>query len=482
MKRSMSWQGLSLMGCLLISTCVSIKRPVPDPMGQVSIHIRHLLHGRSGPDHRDTPRDRYRQSMLVRFYGSRDDRPAWVGPRGVLSQADQLIQAVEAGAGVGLPGELYRLVELREAVEASRGPRDAEHLARVDLALSETFIVYADHIRRGLVDPRTVNEHWHVPDRRTDLAGLLTTSLSLQNVGPALGRLQPRRSVYSELGRFLRQSSDLRRNKLEANLERWRWLPRDLGSDYLLVRLAAFELDWIRAGVQQPTRRVIVGTPFQRTPSFASQITDIVVHPFWHVPASIAQHELVPRMSRNPDFARAAGFRVLRDGRPAELMNVDWGDSLQTRRLLFVQAPGGGNPLGSVKFNLPNPFSIFLHDTPVKSHFTDQERDLSHGCVRVEGAIELARQILGSRAPLFDSLLANHQTGAVSLGRPLPVFFIYWTVDVVDGELRDLEDVYDEDSALINALQTVSRTPHTRGWLDSDRRPSHLRPSQDGGT
>ncbi|HCV25742.1 MAG TPA: hypothetical protein DGN59_19975, partial [Candidatus Latescibacteria bacterium] len=77
---------------------------------------------------------------------------------------------------------------------------------------------------------------------------------------------------------------------------------------------------------------------------------------------------------------------------------------------------------------------------------------------------------------------ANHQTGAVSLGRPLPVFFIYWTVDVVDGELRDLEDVYDEDSALINALHTVSRTPHTRGWLDSDRRPSHLRPSQDGGT
>jgi L,D-transpeptidase YcbB len=450
-------------------------------LGHIEAELRQLLSGGRGPSHDTQPthgptaptqiaRSRYRRQMLERFYASRGYKPGWVGPQGALSQADDLLGALEAAAAQGLPPNLYRLEALRVSVTASRQGRiDDRQLARLDLSLSETFIVHADHLRRGLLDPRQVTDHWHVPDRPSDLAGLLTTSLAFNDVAAALERLTPRRLAYAELAGFLATAEGDELLRLEANLDRWRWLPRDLGDDYLLVRLAAFELDWIRGGVHQSSRRVIVGEPFRRTPSFASQITDIVVYPSWHVPASIARDELLPRARDDARFLRSSGFHVFRQARPVELNRVDWRDRSQTQGLAFVQAPGGSNPLGEVKFNLKNPFAIFLHDTPSPALFGGDERDLSHGCVRVEQAVDLARGLLagGRGEARFESLLVAHKTGVVSLQRPLPVFFIYWTLDVVDGQLRRLTDVYGEDAQLIEAWRLATATAQTRSWNES---------------
>jgi murein L,D-transpeptidase YcbB/YkuD len=464
-------------------------------LGYVEAELRQLMSNVSPRSHITQPthgpvfrggiaRSRYRRQMLERFYASRGYKPGWVGPQGALSQADDLLRALEAATAQGFPASLYRLEVLRVSVTASRqGLMDDSRLARLDLSLSETFIVHADHVRRGLIDPRQVTDHWHVPDRPSDLAGLLTTSLALNDVASALERLTPRRLAYAELARFLSTAEGDERFRLEANLDRWRWLPRDLGDDYLLVRLAAFELDWIRGGVHQSSRRVIVGEPFRRTPSFASQITDIVVHPSWHVPASIARDELLPRAWGDARFLRSSGFHVFRQSRPVELNSVDWRDTSQTQGLSFVQAPGGSNPLGKVKFHLKNPFAIFLHDTPSPSLFGGDDRDLSHGCVRVEQAVDLARGILAEARgeARFESLLAAHKTGVVSLQRPLPVYFIYWTLDVVDGQLRPLADVYGEDDQLIEAWRLATATAQTNSWNESAMLQG-LRPSAFGGT
>ncbi|MBT6146577.1 MAG: L,D-transpeptidase family protein [Gemmatimonadetes bacterium] len=465
-----SWWGRSWWWfALLLSTACGFGRdPAPGIGQQFSPWIEQVLHQADLPAASGAPaaRQAYWRQNLERFYLLRRYQPAWVGPHGALRQADDLLAVLAQGAAHGLPGDLYRLTQLKLAVRASRLGGSLSMLARLDVWLTETFIVYADHQRRGLVDPRQLNPHWHVPDRPGDLAGLLTTSLSLHDIAGVVRRVAPRRPAYGELAHFLPAATGVDRSRLEANLERWRWLPRDLGSDYLLVRLAAFELDWVRSGVKQSGRRVIIGEPFRRTPSFASQITRLVVHPEWNVPTSIFKQELIPKAQQDPEILSRAGFQALRGDRPIDADQIDWSDPSQTVGLRLVQAPGGGNPLGRVKFQLPNPFSIFLHDTPSPSLFNQDGRDLSHGCVRVDGAVDLAQKILGDTPShaRFMALLESGETGTIHLAEPLPVFFIYWTVDVLDGQLRQLADIYAEDAALMAALEISTSSAHTRAW------------------
>lgn len=458
---------LLLLLAVLIAACGGHRHSAPDFGQQVGAQLEHLLLAPESPPAAVAPgRAAYWHRSLERFYAGRRYQPAWVGPHGALRQADDLLAALTTGAGQGLSGHLYRHQQLAVAVAASRRESSPMELARLDLLLSETFIVYADHLRQGLVDPRQVNPHWHVPDRPGDLAGLLTTSLALHAVAGNLARLVPHRGAYGDLARFLPVSRGHQRAQIEANLERWRWLPRDLGGDYILVRLAAFELEWVHAGAAPVDRRVIVGEPLRRTPSFASQITDIIVHPSWHVPATIAREELVPMVQRDPDVLRRQGFRIVRAQETVDPAQVNWHDEEQTAVLRFVQAPGGGNPLGAVKFQLPNPFAIFLHDTPAPALFTTTDRDLSHGCVRVDGAVDLARQMIvdGPMQTRFEALLQGGVSGTIHLAQPLPVYFIYWTVDVVDDQLRVLRDVYAEDATLTAALARATAAPHTRTW------------------
>ncbi len=462
--------------------CAS-QRQKPAPVSEIELDLRRLLAAPVSLIPLDASRHRSSHAAMERFYASRRFQPAWIGARGALRQADDLLRALKAGETHGLSGNLYRLDELRQEVATSRSVAFGEQrLARLDLSLTEAFMVFADHIRRGLIDPHQVNEHWHVPNRPGDLAGLLTTSLALQDLVKALERLSPHRQSYDELRQFLDTPNQTLRVHVETNLERWRWLPRDLGDDYLLIRVAAFELDWVSGGVHESSRRVIVGEPFRRTPSFASQITDIVIHPSWHVPRSIARDELLPLARAEVGFLMQRGFRVQRGERIVAMDEIDWRDPSQTDGLTFIQAPGGTNPLGKVKFNLPNPFAIFLHDTPAPLLFGGMNRDLSHGCVRVDQAVDLARSILsrGTQVKRFESLLSSEKTGRVALKVPLPVYFIYWTMDVVDGQLRHLDDIYGEDDPLVKAWRRAVAIPHTCSWIRSATSP--LRSTPFGGT
>lgn len=213
-----------------------------------------------------------------------------------------------------------------------------------------------------------------------------------------------------------------------------RALAASLGGRFLLVNLPAFTLEAFAADVPELASRVIVGAPEQRTPAFASAARSVVVHPTWNVPARIARRELAPLAARDSGYLAKRGFEVLAaDGTTLEPGTVDW-VAVQRGELRVVlrQKPGASNALGVVGIQAPNPYDIRLHDTPDHRLFERARRDLSHGCIRVDRAVELARWLLAdaprAKRDELERALSGTATREIALARPVALFVVDWPV------------------------------------------------------
>ena len=224
--------------------------------------------------------------------------------------------------------------------------------------------------------------------------------------------------------------------QIELNLERWRWQGWTPGARSILVNVPTFELHGYEDGEEVIVMRVITGTGDSPTPVFGETMTQVVFSPYWNVPANIAETEIVPAMRRNP------GYLARND---MELVRGESGD-VQIR-----QRPGPKNSLGLVKFLFPNPFHVYLHDTPNDALFARDRRSLSHGCVRLEKPEELARFVLRGTEWDDESIAAAMRGGretAVALENGVPVTIAYFTTWVdADGTVRFAPDVYRHDIA-----------------------------------
>jgi murein L,D-transpeptidase YcbB/YkuD len=259
--------------------------------------------------------------------------------------------------------------------------------------------------------------------------------------------------------RALNMPAHQRVRQLVVNLERWRWLPPRLEALHLMVNIPAFELQVVEADGAAAVSRVILGRTDWRTPLVHSAVTHVVLAPPWRVPAEIARREILPLIRADTGYLGRAGFLVYREGatRPVDPALVDWSAPDRTLRVRLVQRPGPTNPLGRVKLAFKNQFAIGLHDTPAPELFGDPDRALSHGCVRVESALELAARLL-REAPGWDAERLARVAGAwttrwVALPRPVPVYVTYFTAWVDDeGAVQFRDDVYGWDERLAAAL------------------------------
>lgn len=224
--------------------------------------------------------------------------------------------------------------------------------------------------------------------------------------------------------------------RIEANLERWRWLPRPLPRDRLEIDTGGAVGALFRDGRRVRTFRVIVGAVRDPTPLFLSAINGVVLNPPWNVPDRIAREEILPKAALDPGYLERNGFVQL-DGR-------------------LQQAPGPRSALGLVKFDLVSPFGVFLHDTPGREAFGLRERHLSHGCMRVEHPLALADLLLAPQGRGGGRMMADLATGRtqrIALSRPIPLVVVHWTVRVdPDGQVGFLDDVYGWDARLARAL------------------------------
>jgi murein L,D-transpeptidase YcbB/YkuD len=261
--------------------------------------------------------------------------------------------------------------------------------------------------------------------------------------------------------------------QIRVNLERLRWVAQDLAGDYLVVDVAGFSARLFVGDRLAWESRAVVGRPYRKTPVFRATMQYMVLNPAWTVPPTILREDVLPKLAADPAFLDRQHMQVVdASGRPLDASRIDW------RRYRtggfphqIVQAPGPENPLGRVKFMLPNPHAVYLHDTPVRGHFDRRERAFSSGCIRLEAPLALAALLLDDAERWsVEALAAAIESGGtrtLPVKRRVPVLVLYFTAEAsAQGEARFRPDLYDRDARVAAAL----RAPFRFSPVDAARR------------
>ncbi len=231
-------------------------------------------------------------------------------------------------------------------------------------------------------------------------------------------------------------------NEIIANMEVWRWMPRNLGQSRIDVNIPDFEVRVVRDGAVVLANRVVVGKPSTPTPVFSNTMKFVIVNPYWNVPPSILRKEMLPHLARDPYYLQRMGFEAF----------------YYHGHLMVRQPPGEKNALGQIKFMFPNQYSVYLHDTPQRRLFAETKRAFSHGCVRVDQPFDFAETILGPKWPQERiKRLIGGKERYVFLPTPLPIHIEYFTAYVDDdGHLLLRNDIYGYEHLIEQALGLAS--------------------------
>lgn len=280
---------------------------------------------------------------------------------------------------------------------------------------------------------------WHVVDNDLDelrQRALLDAALADNRIADALNGLLPTHPQYGALRTALSvtpRTEVQKVNKIRLNMDRWRWLPRDLGQKYIIVNVPAFHATLVENGVTRWKHRAIAGAIKTPTPQLSVMATGVILNPWWEVPTSISKE-----VAGKPGYVSIKG----KDGKVQR----------------WRQPPGPSNALGQLKFVMLNPYNIYLHDTNARSRFNSQIRALSHGCVRTEHVLDLATELLGDdegewTPEKIQETLAEKKTVQANFVKPLPVHIVYFSVAALtDGSIVNYTDLYKRDDQVIAAL------------------------------
>lgn len=245
--------------------------------------------------------------------------------------------------------------------------------------------------------------------------------------------------------------------QIAANLERLRWLPRTLGSRYVYVNVPAFRLEAYDGDKKALDMKVIVGQDYadKATPVFSDVMETVVFRPYWNVTPDIAAKEIFPKMEADPGYLAAHNYELYQEGGETRVR----------------QKPGDDNALGDVKFLFPNDFNIYLHDTPNQELFEKDVRAFSHGCIRVEKPADLAQWVLGWDRARVEAAMHGSDNNAVKVPQKIPVFIVYGTAYIRDGQLYFGNDLYGRDDKLVDeVLRGALPRPETVKAVEALRR------------
>lgn len=369
-------------------------------------------------------------------------------PHWTQADAQALLVAIKAVGSEGLFPKDYQPDTLSAAIVKGEGKELDETATRLFGWLIEDY-------RDGRT-PMPARVQWFAVDPDQDVNPtqlIIASALEKHDIKGALAALLPTHPDYAALKAALPKATTQKQAaQIRANMDRWRWLARDLGSQYLLTNVPEQMLRLTVRNKIIKSYKVVVGKPGRTaTPQLAETVEGVIFNPTWTVPQSIVAGEgLGARLVNNPKQAEREGYKVTKaaDG-----------------TIYVVQQPGDNNSLGRMKLDMPNEHAIFLHDTPSKAAFNQPVRALSHGCIRVEGAVELAMTmgILGAAMTPEDAALAHTSKiyTKVPMTKTFPVYITYFTVARdVNGMLRSFTDIYNRDAPVLASF-AKPREAHT---------------------
>jgi murein L,D-transpeptidase YcbB/YkuD len=266
--------------------------------------------------------------------------------------------------------------------------------------------------------------------------------------------LKPDGTLGAETARLLNISLDERIKQIVLNMERWRWIPKSFEEDYLIVNIPEYRLRVYEKGKEQLAMNVIVGKTMNSTPIFSDKMENVVLAPYWNVPASIIKNELGPKIAADPGYLSRSNMELVDSkGNQVSPSKVNWGSVTRDNwQYTLRKKPGPKNDLGDVKFIFPNTMDIYLHDTPHDELFSQTKRDFSHGCVRVEKPLQLAEYLLkpvGYDMAKIQSTISEGKEKYVKLKQVLPVYLVYFTAWADgQGNMHFRDDIYGHDRTL----------------------------------
>lgn len=383
------------------------------------------------------------------------------------AEAGVLIDGIRRMSEHGLPLEGYSL----DKIEVLTGEAQ-------QAALAEAWQLAATHLARGYLSQETLK-----PRTEPDIAEVNMYEAIHQNGAAALlsalSTLAPQHPSYVALRQELaRQTAaaeaetdpaakallTARIDQLRVNLERWRWLPHDLGERSIMANIASFDVTTFEQETPTSSYAAIFGMAQRQTPIFSDQIEYVIFNPWWEIPDSIARKDKLGQFRRDPGIISRLGYQVLdRQGNKVDPASIDWNAvSAETFPYRLRQAPGPLNALGQVKIMFPNSHNVYLHDTNDKSLFDSEQRTFSSGCVRVKNPLDLAAWILkdtpGWDRQTIESIVISGKETRVDLKQTVPVYVVYMTTTSNScGDVTYLEDIYDRDAAVLAALQSTAR-------------------------
>jgi murein L,D-transpeptidase YcbB/YkuD len=467
----------------------------------------------------DRKKDR---AAVEAFYTGRGFAPLWVENGGATARADAAIAHLKAADADGLDAGEYATPDFKAAADRP------DAIAEAELKLTASVLTYARDAQAGRVNPSRISSNIDFPQHLPDPAEVLVKVADSTDVAKTLDTYNPQHAGFRALKQKLAElrggnSSDTaripdgpalkagtddprvpelrarlgvaanaanttydnkladavkslqRRNDLKptgvldtrtlsvlngpkrsnqadtilVNMERWRWLPRDLGKAYVMVNIPDYTLKVVRDGAKVWQTRIVVGKPTMPTPIFSDEIENIVVNPTWHVPESIVVNEYLPVLQQDPTVLARMGLVVERE---------------RDGRISVTQPPGDGNALGHMKFNFPNRFNVYLHDTPDKGLFASERRAFSHGCMRVQNPWEFGEVLTaitmpkgGYSAQKFKSMFGKNEQ-SLPFEKFVPVHLTYQTAYVDDaGKLVIRDDIYGMDGRVQVAFKNPDR-------------------------
>ena len=359
-----------------------------------------------------------------------------------VTNARALLGFIQSVGDEGLFAKDYNPAGLQAAI-------DSGDQALLDQVATDSFLLLATHLRDGRT-PNVARKQWFMTDSDgtdTPLIELLTSALMTNSVPAALAGLDPVHPDFAVLKAGLKAAKTAAEaNAIRVNMERWRWMPRNLGDRYVLSNVPEYLTRVVHGGTVIATHKAVVGKASTPTPQLNPMATGIIVNPNWTLPKSIIAEGIGATIASNPARARAQGYT--------------WTGSGKT--LSVVQQPGANNALGVMKMEMLNPHAIYLHDTPSKGAFAAAARAFSHGCIRTERALHfsglMAVYFAGRSPEEFGEAIASGKTTRFGFDNPFPVYVAYWTVvPGAKGGITKLADIYGRDAPVVASFAKPGR-------------------------